>query len=479
MDATKRPLTVPPEFATYAEEHELFETFKRLLGELIVHKPEDPLAFLIDALKRDNDDVPQVLILGPPSSGKRSIAKLICGKLRTAHLTKESIIEEAEAGFKNEAKKHLNDGTPVPTELWVNMIKNRVSLFDAVKKGWVMDGFPETREQALALQATGIYPKHCVLLDAPDMVLIERSTGKRIDSKTGDIYHVTFDWPNNRDVIERLTECQGTSEADMIERLVVYHRHIDGLLKCYEKSLKVITADQPKTDVFSQVMSFLSRSPRSSAPHTPRVVLLGPTGSGKAVQATLLANKYNIINVSMGQLIKEAIADESKSGHACKAYVEKGAMVPDAIVLSILKDRLCRLDCLTRGWVLHGYPRTQEQAEQLSGAGLAPNRVFTLSVPIDSVLERLTMRATDPITGQRYHMLYKPPATQEVKDRLKVNPADAEEAVRKRLAQYSTYAQELADYYPMAQTISSDQDPHTVFETMESMMVNQLPKTLE
>ena len=68
------------------------------------------------------------------------------------------------------------------------MIKGRLELFDCVKKGWVMDGFPKTREQAQALQAAGIYPKHFVLLDAPDTVLIERATGKRIDPKTGGMH---------------------------------------------------------------------------------------------------------------------------------------------------------------------------------------------------------------------------------------------------------------------------------------------------
>ena len=103
-------------------------------------------------------------------------------------------------------------------------------------------------------------------------------------------------------------------------------------------------------------------------------------------------------------------------------------------------------------------------------------RVFFLDVPNDSVLERLTLRATDPITGERYHMLYNPPRTQEVKERLEQHPSDTEQTVKQKLAQYHAYVEEIADYYTEAQHVNADQDPHTVFECIESMIVNPLPK---
>ncbi|GFR93133.1 adenylate kinase 8-like [Elysia marginata] len=326
MDQTKRPLKIPPEFATYAEKHGIFDMYKRLIEQLVIARPEDPIAYLIQQLKKENDD-----------------------------------------------------------ELWIKVLKERLHMYDAVKKGWVLEGFPQTRDQALAMQEHGIYPKHC-----------------------------TF--------------------------------------------------------------SFLCSQPRSNAPHTPRVILLGATGSGKNVQAALLANKYNLVQVACGQLIKQAIAQETKSGMAAKPYVDKEMMMPDSIVLDILKDRLCQLDCVTRGWVLHGYPRTREQAEQLDKAGLRPNRVFFLDVPNDSVIERLTLQAMDPITGEKYHMLYNPPRSQEVKDRLWRNPKNSEENVRKHLSQYFAYVEELSDFYVDGQHINADQDPHTVFEGLESMICKPLPK---
>ncbi len=86
---------------------------------------------------------------------------MISQKLRTAHLTLESIIEEADSGLRKEAQGYQSSGQSIPTDLWMKLIRHRLSLYDAVKKGWVMDGIPETREQALELQVQGIYPKHC------------------------------------------------------------------------------------------------------------------------------------------------------------------------------------------------------------------------------------------------------------------------------------------------------------------------------
>lgn len=476
MDQTKRPLLIPPEFSTYAEEHGIFDMYKRLMEQLIVNKPSDPLAFLVEQLKKENDDVPQVIILGPPASGKKSISKLCANKLRTAHLTTENLIQESETDIKMKVMDLIKKKETVPTEIWVQILTERLKLMDCVKKGYVLEGFPQTREQALALQSMGIHPKHCVILDAPDTVLIERAQGRRVDPKTGDIYHTTFDWPPNAEIQTRLEETPGYTEEDMVNKLIEYHRHIDEIEECYRKVIKKVNADQPKADVFSQVYSYLCAQPRSNAPHTPRIVLLGPTGSGKGVQAALLANKYNIVNVSSGSLVKQSITDETKAGQAAKAYIEKSMMVPDNIILDIMRERLAQLDCVSRGWVLHGYPRTREQAEALAKDGFVPNRIFFLDVPNDSVIERLTLRATDPITGERYHMLYNPPRTQEIKERLQKHPKDGEDAVRRRLAEYSAYVEELADYYTEGQHVNADQDPHTVFECIESMIVNPLPK---
>nr|KAF6482992.1 adenylate kinase 8 [Rousettus aegyptiacus] len=269
-------------------------------------------------------------------------------------------------------------------------------------KGWILDGIPETREQVLMIQALGITPRHVIVLSAPDTVLIERNLGKRVDPHNGEIYHTTFDWPPEFEIQNRLIVPEGISEKETAQRLMAYHRSIVRVLPSYPKTLKVISADQPCVDVFYQALTYVQTSHRSNAPFTPRVLLLGPMGSGKRLQAALLAQKYGLVNVSCGQLLKEAVADKSKFGEVIQPFFEKDMAVPDSIIMNLLSSRLTQHDCIQKGWVMYGFPRDLDQAHMLDTLEYKPNRVFFLNVPLDSILERLTLRRIDPVTGERF-----------------------------------------------------------------------------
>ncbi|XP_023601441.1 adenylate kinase 8 [Myotis lucifugus] len=150
--------------------------------------------------------------------------------------------------------------------------------------------------------------------------------------------------------------------------------------------------------------------------------------------------------------------------------------VPDSLILKVLNQRLSQHDCVHRGWVLHGFPRDLDQARLLDSVGHKPNRVFFLNVPLDSVIERLTLRRTDPVTGERYHLIYKPPPTMEVQARLRQNPKDSEEQVKFKMDLFYRNSAELEEFYKQAITLNGDQDPYTVFEYLESGITHPLPQ---
>lgn len=475
MDATKKPLLIPPEFSNYAEKHDIFQIYESLLTKLIIEQPADPLTYMIGLLEQESE-VPQIIIHGPPAAGKRTMSVMAAKHFDCVHITLDNLLAESDSKSAKKAQEYISAKETVPTHIWVSLIKERLQKEDCISKGWLLEAFPQTREQAQALQAEGINPRHFVLLEAPDTVLIERVMGKRIDPETGDVYHSTFDPPSDLAVVQRLVPDSKSSEKVMIQRLMEYHRHIDGILICFEKIHKSINVDQPKADVFSQVLSYLKMNHRNNAPHTPRLILLGPTGCGKSVQAELLASKYGFVNVSCTELIKQSLVDDSKLGEAVRPYIDRHMLVPDDLVLQLLKSRLAQLDAVTKGWVIHGFPKTREQAESLARAGYEANRVIFMDVPTDTILERLTLRSVDPVTGERYHLIYNPPRTNEVKQRLHTSPKDVESAVNSRIAQYQAYIEEIAEYYEeSAQHINADQDIHTVFECIESIIVNPIP----
>lgn len=480
MDATKKPLRIPPEFGAYAEEHGIFDLYKRLLSDVIIEKPEIPIQYMIDWLKRDSSDVTKIVVIGPPSSGKSSISISLSKTINCVLVTEQELLEDELSINAKNVNALLKDNKPVPDELWVDMIKERVKRKDCLRRGYILEGFPRNRSQAYHLQSFGISPTHAIILDAPDLALIERQGGKRLDPLTGDIYHTTFDWPQDVSVQARLVEPEGISEKDTLKRMEEYNRNISGIAETFHKVSKKINADQPKADVFAQTLSFINTKQRSDGAHTPRIILIGPTGSGKHTIAAQLALKYNIINVSCGTLLKQQVADETTFGEAVKQQVAENNRPPDNLVAKIVYDRLTQLDASTRGWVLHGYPLTRDQAENLNDNGLRPNRVYFLDIPDDCIVERLCYRLTDPISGERFHTLYNPPRTPEIKSRCIHHPKDVEEAVRQRLTEYHVHSEDLTDFYrdDASFRINADQDPHTVFEFIESILVNPVPRKL-
>jgi len=460
MDATKKPILIPPEFSTYAEKHGIFQIYENILKKLIINQPEDPLQAIIDWL-REPENIPRIFIIGPPGAGKRSIATMVADRLGCVHITPD----ELKANGDEEV---------------ISEIKQRMKTEDCVQKGWILEGLPANRYQAHGLQAGGIFPEHVVLLDAEDTVLIERVMGKRVDKLTGDVYHTTFHPPTASDVAKRLEVDPLCTEKNMLKRLSEHHRNIEGVLQCYEPIFKSINADQPRDDVFSQVLAYLSTKQRNNAaPHTPRIILLGPPGSGKSVQSALLASKYQLVNVNCDEVIKQMLSNESKLGEAMKPYVDRDVRIPDELITSALVERLSHFDAVKRGWVLHGFPTTRAQVDALAKASHEPNRVIVLDVASETVVERLSLRAVDPETGERYHILYNPPQTNEIKARLKTHPDDEEAEVLRRYAVYQENKEDVLEFYSHAQHINADQDSQSVFECIETIVINPLPTKLD
>ncbi|XP_015268474.1 PREDICTED: adenylate kinase 8-like [Gekko japonicus] len=475
MDATSGPHQIPPAMALYAEKHRIFELMQTLMEALLIYRPADPVDFLIEHLQKGRDEVPRVLVLGPPASGKTTISRWICKHLSATYLCPQDLAEDRKLKKSKEALSCLSRQGAIPDELWVTLLEERLSAQDCVRLGWVLDGFPETRNQALLLQEKGIAPRHVVVLYAPDTVLVERNLGKLLDPFTHEVYHATFDWPVDFMVQRRLVAPEGISEQDTAGRLLESHRNIPGILQAYSGNHKAINADQPCVDVFAQALHFVQSRPLSKAPFLPRVLLLGPPGSGKRLQAALLAQRYGLVSLRLGDLLREKVADRSPLGELIRPSLETSYPVSDNVVLRVLRDRLNQPDCLSRGWVLHGFPRDVDQAAAMKHTGFEPNRVFFLNLPVEVAVQRVCQRATDPVSGERYHSTFKPPTDTEVNQRLRQNPRDQPGRVEVKVDLYNQQVRELEEFYEDGIPLNADQDPYTIFEHIESCLVKPLP----
>uniref|UniRef100_A0A8C6U2J5 Nucleoside-diphosphate kinase n=1 Tax=Neogobius melanostomus TaxID=47308 RepID=A0A8C6U2J5_9GOBI len=463
MDAVKR-VRIPPEIRAYAESHHIVELIQELVRGLVIEQPEDPLEWLIRELKRP-ERLPRVLLLGPPAVGKRTVASRLTTDLRAVHVTTDSLVD----GYTEDsiqACSYLKEDQDIPPELLCSLIKKRLSEPDCFNRGWVLDGVLQSRLQALSLQRVGILPEHVVHLSAPEDVLWERNRGRMVDPNSGDVYHQTFIWPEDQAIAERMVKGRVINEETLSARLHRYRCEITGLSAAYKHTLKTFNSDQPHEDVYQQVLSFVQTR---SCQRTPRVLLLGPPGAGKSLQAQSLCLKYNLVNICCSELLQAVAADGCELGAQIKPYLSAGHPVPDPLVLQVLLKRMDRDDC-SRGWVLHDFPEEISQARALKKTFHHPNRVFFLDLSDEESIHRVCLRTTDPVTGLSYHFMNSPAPSAEVQSRLQTSPAHSREAVLQQLQHFSSQTAGLRAVYPGAIHIDAQQDPQSVFEILEKKL---------
>mmetsp|Transcript_155721 Transcript_155721/g.283200 ORF Transcript_155721/g.283200 Transcript_155721/m.283200 type:complete len:292 (+) Transcript_155721:71-946(+) len=165
----------------------------------------------------------------------------------------------------------------------------------------------------------------------------------------------------------------------------------------------------------------------------PKIIICGAPASGKGTQCELLKEKYGVVHLSTGDMLRAAVKEGTEVGLKAKGFMESGKLVPDDVIIGIVKDRLAEEDCEKCGWLLDGFPRTEEQAKALQAAGIEPNSVLYLDVPDEMLIERVVGRRTDPETGKIYHVKFFPPENDEIAKRLTQRADDTEEKVRVRL----------------------------------------------
>ncbi len=181
-----------------------------------------------------------------------------------------------------------------------------------------------------------------------------------------------------------------------------------------------------------------------------KLILLGAPGAGKGTQAEVISSKLAIPAVSTGNIIREALANGTEMGLKAKSFIDAGQLVPDDVVIGIIKERLAKDDCAA-GFILDGFPRTIPQAEALDAMGVTIDRVISIEVADENIVRRMSGRRVCKACGSSYHLEYKKPAVDGVCNacggELVQRKDDHPDTVLDRLHVYHEQTEPLKDYY--------------------------------
>lgn len=181
-----------------------------------------------------------------------------------------------------------------------------------------------------------------------------------------------------------------------------------------------------------------------------RIILLGAPGAGKGTQATFLREKYHIPQISTGDMLRAAVKAGTPLGLEAKAFMDSGGLVPDAVIIGLVSERIKDNDC-KNGFLFDGFPRTIPQAEAMKNAGVGIDYVVEIDVPDAAIIERMSGRRSHPASGRTYHVKFNPPKVAGKDDvtgeELVQRVDDQEDTVKKRLEVYHSQTKPLVKYY--------------------------------
>lgn len=196
-----------------------------------------------------------------------------------------------------------------------------------------------------------------------------------------------------------------------------------------------------------------------------RVILLGAPGAGKGTQATYIKEKFNIPQISTGDMLRAAVKAGTQLGLKAKAFMDSGGLVPDEVIIGLVKERILDTDCQA-GFLFDGFPRTIPQAEAMKKAGVDIDYVVEIDVPDEEIIQRMSGRRVHLASGRTYHVIFNPPKVagkDDVTGEDLVQRVDDEEAtVIKRLEVYHSQTRPLVDYYSLWAKDGSSHAPQYV-----------------
>jgi adenylate kinase len=430
----------------YLEKNEVYDLFGHLLRQVVVHQPSNPVTFLQEQLKKKPPL--SVCVIGPPGINRTRYCQQLAQDFNINHVHVGRLLRQ-----RKELAAIIEAGTLVEDQIVIDVVQ--AELKKSRSTGYVLNGFPRTKVQAatLANKDMGFCLDKILLLNTGEKAIREQYAKKMQTTSLG-----------------------SAEKEEMINtRLQQYQRHVISIVELFKnviRQIEVGAGDDDQGTTYNIIKNNLHVRPYSNAPYRPpRVCIIGPCGSGRSTQSKLVAKHYGLVHVDLAPLIR---AHQKANGLTVEDVPPE--FLSDEELCSIVGRRLNQTDCLRKGWVLDGFPKTPAQAEFLRQSHLWPTRLVQLRVEEAEVQNRVSSRRIDPITCVAY---YRAPNSVAVRQRLVQAPFDEQGPVTERCKMHFANVDRVAQTFPMvASVVNGNQEITEISKNIFGRLDQPLPAEL-
>ncbi|XP_017789332.1 PREDICTED: adenylate kinase 8 [Habropoda laboriosa] len=433
----------------YLEKHRIYELFHEIATQLVLKRPDDPVVFMKQYLElaKKRLDIPKIILIAPPGFDRMALAKVLQEELGVHPLSLRNL---RDAFSQSDVTCRCEESEDLASTM-------RTILESGIlhESGWLLVDLPRTKKEARIFQRIGIIPTHVIQL-------------------------VVSNEPENWQNIFTDVACNQTSNQineSKDPRTRRYLKNLQGLREAYAHALIEVEVGIRSIDELGKDCAKLAKMRKlCGAPSLLRIALIGSRGSGCTTLAQYLAERFNLVHIDYDYIAEQTRLQQNPLGEMLRLFEEKwGERPKPEIRIKIVEKHISGYECLKRGWVLTGYPKTVEDFQLLDLIATPPNRVIFVEVSGDVCRERLLNRRYNVDTGSKHNL-----STRKYVDkddcRLGVHPKDYRLIVERDLQEYDENVIDMMKYAgESAIKIDANQEERVVREKVEAFLMRAAP----
>ena len=376
----------------YFHEHKVYDLIERLFEELIINKPENPIDYLIERLKRKTPK--RIFITGYSGTSVKTISLALANNLgytclNISHLLEREISKNNENSEK--IKKNLAECRLVDDETVIDLLRNQIIKYEEENISYIIEGFPRNRTQAIFLQSLGLLPDHIIVL----------TTDKQKSEEA--LFDIIKDNLENNG--EQRTEDQIKSLAKIsVNETELNLNSLEEIFRGFYYEINVDNFEQ-ESEVVDKLTNLLKFKQKSSDAHKPpHIMLIAPPCLNKKKIGSLISNQLKIIHIDIMDLLTKEISARNENSMNILSSLEQNDLVHNKHILKLLEDRLYCSDCMINGWIVTGFPKSELQINYMEkmNSEIKPSLIAVIDADEKKIEENAEKKKYDPKSGKSY-----------------------------------------------------------------------------